>query len=106
MAGESEGRIGWPITPADRVAPGITPAQPPAAEPCVAAALLRPDELAVALGEEVVALGVLEDVVDPGPVGRVQGGLDAGSTGRRDRGGREARVAAGVVRRGALEVDV
>src|SRR5688572_24257229 len=106
MAGASECRIGIPITPARLVMAAPPPSASAAAEPGVAAAGLGLEELAVALGEEVVAGLVLQDVEDPRPVGWVEGGLDRRPAGRRDRRGRQALHLPGVVRRVAREVDL
>src|SRR5262245_40602698 len=108
MAGDSEWRMGWPITAASRVAPPITrrrrPGGSPAPEALGRALLLQVLELAVAVGEGEVALGVDQHVVDPVARCRVEGGLQAGLARRGDRRRRQALVQPGVVRRGPVEV--
>src|SRR3546814_11647391 len=92
ITSDRECRTGWPITPAQRVSPEIT-AVSPAAQVVGGALFLGLQELVVVVGEEVVPLGVLEDVVDPRAVLGVEGGFDAGPPRRRD--GREIGRASG-----------
>ena len=73
MVGDSEWRIGEPMTAASRVSPVITGRPRPHSAPeALGRALgLQPQELVVVVGEGVVPVGVGQDVPPPGTVRRV-----------------------------------
>src|SRR3954452_1628448 len=89
MAGDSEWRTGWPMTAARRVAPVGQSGAPRWVTACLdhaGGAGLGHVGLVLAQrrGEGVVAVLVLQHVVEPVAVGGVQGRFDGGLAGQGD----------------------
>src|SRR5262245_3895460 len=98
MTGESECRMGEPITAATAVVPRGGCAVTSGEDPGVARLLRDPEELVVVVGEEVPVV-LDEHVVQPGTRLRVERGLDRTLARHGDRRRRQAWVQPGVVRR-------
>src|SRR5690606_20351959 len=107
-AGESEWRTGWPMTAATWVAADTSRGVVIGCseDPRGAGLVAHPEELVVVVGEEVAAVGVGEDVVEPRALGGMERGLERTATRHRDGGGRQAGVEARVVGRVEGEVGV